>query len=257
MDIRLTVLFSDCGQKGLDEVKSKQCATILVFLLHYTKILYTWWYGKRRFSDLLNEWILMYVVEDMTIESTIAVTRFACDLVRCKGACCTMPGPNGAPLQDQETEEIRSAFPIVRKYLSNEHIECIEKEGLFQRSTVGATTTCYENHACVFVTYDGAIAKCAFERAYFNREISWRKPLSCHLFPIRVDHGFQLHLRYESIPECDPALELGRTNRVLLTDFLGESLKRAFGKQWYSEFANESKDERMRLMDEQPGRKIS
>ena len=179
----------------------------------------------------------MFSVQDITIDSTVIDARFACDLSRCHGACCTMPGPKGAPLQEAETLEIEKAFPVIRKYLNEEHLRTIDERGLVDRSSGDITTTCFDNRACVFVTYENGIAKCAFEKAYWKNEITWRKPLSCHLFPIRVDKGFLDHLRYESIPECSPALTRGGSENIYLSDFLKDALTRLYGQAWYAEFA--------------------
>ncbi|HEY6953061.1 MAG TPA: DUF3109 family protein [Bacteroidota bacterium] len=179
----------------------------------------------------------MISVKNTTIDPSIAVKKFACDLVRCKGACCTMPGPKGAPLLEEEIHEIIKAFPVVRKYLDDDHLRAIDEFGLVERSAEAITTTCFNHRACVFVTYENGVAKCSFEKAYFKKEITWRKPLSCHLFPIRIDHGFHDHLRYESIPECLPALERGQAEDVVLSNFLKDALVRYYGEQWYTEFS--------------------
>lgn len=153
-------------------------------------------------------------------------------------------------MQGDEAGEINKALPIVRKYLSEDHLRCIDEQGSVQSSMGGTTTTCYSFHACVFVTYEEGIAKCAFEKAYFNKELSWRKPVSCHLFPIRVDHGLRTHLRYEVIPECRPAIKRGQQENLFLSVFLKDSLTRVFGKLWYQDFDAECSDERQRLTDE-------
>ncbi len=160
-----------------------------------------------------------------------------------------MPGPKGAPLLKNETAEIEKAFPIIRKYLSEEHLRTIDAQGLVERSGGEITTTCYNNHACVFVTYEQGIAKCAFETAYWKKEISWRKPLSCHLFPIRVDQGFLDHLRYQSIPECSSATTRGSTENIYLSDFLKDALTRLYGEDWYEEFVKACASQRKELIE--------
>lgn len=178
----------------------------------------------------------MFSVGNVTVDTSIASVKFACNLSQCKGACCTMPGPKGAPLAEEEVGEIEKAFPVIKKYLPDEHLRTIEERGLVDRSDGELATNCYDHRACVFVTYEKGVAKCSFELAYFRNEIGWRKPLSCHLFPIRVSHGFDEHLRYESIPECQPALERGQKENVQLSDFLKDALIRAYGEDWYCEF---------------------
>jgi len=166
----------------------------------------------------------------------IAGVRFACDLARCRGACCTMPGARGAPLREEELEEIEKAYPTVRKYLSFRHKDAIEERGLVQGRKGDYTTQVVQNQACVFALFEDGIAKCAFEKAYLNNEIGWRKPISCHLFPIRVTPGVPELLRFESIAECQPAIERGSKENLWLSEFLRDSITRAYGENWYEEF---------------------
>ena len=176
------------------------------------------------------------MAEKTLIGDDIPSVRFACDLARCKGACCTMPGARGAPLREEELEEVEKAFPTVRKYLSFRHKDTIEERGLVQGRKGDYTTQVVQNQACVFAFFEDGIAQCAFEKGYENNEIGWRKPISCHLFPIRVAQGVPERLRFQSIAECHPAIELGTKEYVWLSEFLRDSLTRAFGENWYEEF---------------------
>ena len=176
------------------------------------------------------------MLDQFLIDPGIPKARFACDLGRCKGACCTMPGQRGAPLLDEEIEEIEKAYPVVQKYLSFRHKDTIEERGLVQGRKGDHTTQVVDRNACVFANFEGAIAKCSFEKAYLNGEISWRKPISCHLFPIRVSPGLPTKLRYEEIAECRPAIERGETSQMPLSEFLQTALTRAYGETWYEEF---------------------
>lgn len=177
------------------------------------------------------------MLDRFLIDENIPKTHFACDLERCKGACCTMPGQRGAPLLDEEVEEIEKAYPIVRKYLSFRHKDTIDERGLIQGRSGDHTTQVVDRRACVFAIFENGIAKCAFEKAYQNHELSWRKPLSCHLFPIRVAPGPPERLRFEEIAECRPGLERGAREQVPLAGFLSSSLTRAYGAEWYEEFS--------------------
>lgn len=178
----------------------------------------------------------MFEVRQAIVEDSITRIRFACDLLSCKGACCTLPGGKGAPLFDDEIQQLEKAFPIIKSNLPAEHVETIIKNGLFEGVPGSYTTRCFNNQACVFVIYESGIAQCAFERAFWERKITWRKPLSCHLFPIRIDKGLAERLRYEHISECTPALERGKQEQIFLSDFLQDALIRAFGNDWYQEF---------------------
>ena len=177
----------------------------------------------------------MVAIQNIIVEEPVLRINFACDLAACKGACCTMPGGKGAPLLDEEIEPLTRYFPVIRSSLPKEHLEKIERGGLYEGSPGDYTTMCFENRACVFVFYENGIAKCAFEKAYRAGVIPWRKPLSCHLFPIRVDRQNGTLLRYERIAECEPALVRGSRGNTPLVQFVADALRRGFGESWYGE----------------------
>lgn len=178
----------------------------------------------------------MFKVFDCIVDERIAYIKFKCDLVSCKGACCTLPGGRGAPLDDSEVAEIQKAIPVITKYLTDRQLEDIRLNDGIEGFTGNFVTACVENKDCIFVYYEDSIAKCAFEIAYFNNEIQWRKPISCHLFPIRIsDFGGDV-IRYEKITECKPAIYKGKADSVPLFDFLQEALVRKYGQKWYNEF---------------------
>ncbi len=139
---------------------------------------------------------------------------------------------------DEEVDELTKALPVVRKYLSSEHIAAIERSGVVEGEPGEFVTACVEQRACVFVTYDDGIAKCSIERAYFNGELSWRKPLSCHLFPLRIDRGLRNQVRFEYFSECQPALEHGQETNTPLSLFVKDALIRAYGAAWYQKLLN-------------------
>jgi len=179
----------------------------------------------------------MIEIQDIVVDPVIPTLRFRCDVKRCKGACCTIPGGRGAPLLDEEIAEIDKVYPVVRKYLSEEHRDIIKDQGMVEGQSGDFVTTCVEGKACVFVTYEDGIARCAIEKAYLNGEITWRKPLSCHLFPIRIDRGLQgQRLRYEHLDDCAPGLEKGSQTDVSLPAFARDALIRAYGQEWYDRF---------------------
>jgi hypothetical protein len=174
--------------------------------------------------------------ENYNIDDRISTVYFACDLAKCKGACCTFYGVDGAPLLESELEDIANNLDAAKEYLSESSIKYIETYGYAQRDMSGyLTTQCINNRDCVFVYYEGDIAKCAIEKAYFNGKSTFRKPISCHLFPIRVSNG---NIYYEEIPECEPAKEKGEADGSPLLDFLKESLERRFGSQFYDSLKN-------------------
>ncbi|MFH0990476.1 MAG: DUF3109 family protein [bacterium] len=169
------------------------------------------------------------------IGGDIPFIKFACDLKVCKGGCCTMPGPRGAPLSEKEIPLIQRYAPIAQRYIAPDHRDYIQSHGIFQGVPGDFTTQVFRNTACVFVYYEDGIAKCSFEKAYLKKESDWIKPLSCHLFPIRIDGGYEQHLRYEAIAECEPALKRGHEGQIELIQFLKLSLIRAFGEERYNQ----------------------
>ena len=178
----------------------------------------------------------MFTVFNSIVDERIAYIKFKCDLNSCKGACCTLPGGRGAPLDDNEVAEIQKAIPVIKKYLSDRQLEEIRLSDGIEGYVGSFATSCIDHKDCVFVFYENDTAKCAFEKAFFNNEISWRKPISCHLFPIRIsDFGGDV-LRYEKIKECKPAIMKGKADSVPLFEFLQDALIRKYGKKWYDEF---------------------
>jgi len=172
--------------------------------------------------------------EHRVIEESLVDLQFECNLRACRGACCTMPGKYGAPLRPEEIPIIEKALPVVEKYLPPRHREEIRRRGFYQESGNHSSTICVNDRACVFVSYEDEIAFCAFEKAYADRQLSWRKPLSCHLFPLRVNGRGDPSLRFERIPECEPALTLGEQGGMSLIAFLEDALIRLLGNEEYA-----------------------
>jgi hypothetical protein len=179
---------------------------------------------------------MMFAIGEIFVEERIADLPFACDVEKCKGACCTLKGGRGAPLDDREVEEIERWFPAVRKYLPQAHLSVIDRDGMIEGSSKYFATRCVNDADCVFVYYDGGIAQCAFERAFLNNEIGWRKPISCHLFPMRTSSGIAPHLRFEYLHHCEAGLLRGAKEHILLRDFLKDALLRAYGAEWCENF---------------------
>lgn len=167
-----------------------------------------------------------------SIESRILQTRFACDLSACKGACCTFPGGYGAPILEEEVPRLHEALAVVRSVLPETHVAVIDRDGLVERHGKTLHIRCVDRRACVFVVYEGDIAVCSIQRAYERGAFGWMKPISCHLFPIRVSRAQDTvtALRFEEFSECTPALANGEKSDTRLADFLAPALARAFGQ---------------------------
>ena len=180
----------------------------------------------------------MFIIGEAVIDDIVGTALFCCDLKKCKGACCTLPGGRGAPLEDDEVVELQKAYPIARQYLSQRTVDAIEGQGIVEGSPGSYATTCIDNRDCVFVYYDADVAKCSLERAFEEGKTDWRKPISCHLFPIRTRTFGKEFVRYEQIGECEAGRKLGEEQQVRLHNFLKEPLTRQYGETWYGNFLN-------------------
>lgn len=181
----------------------------------------------------------MILIDNILIDQDIAETSFSCDLEQCKGACCTFPGDSGAPVLEEEIQKIHSAGQIAKRFLSNRSLKILDSVGPIQKESDEFTTTTIDGKDCVFVFYDGDIAKCALEKAYFEGLTDFRKPISCHLFPIRVGKFGGDKLYYEQFDECAPGRKKGKKDKIKLIDSVKDALIRAYGEEWYNKLKNE------------------
>jgi len=175
-------------------------------------------------------------VGNILVRKEIAEKPFKCDLLKCKGACCTFESHYGAPVTWDEVGRIKDILPIVIDYIPKVHRDVIDEEGFYDIKKDEPLLKSYKYKACVFVYYENEIAKCAIEKAYIDGKTDFKKPISCHLFPIRVsDFGGDV-LRYEHLDECQPAIELGKKENTTVAEFCEEPLNRLYGEEWYSQF---------------------
>lgn len=181
----------------------------------------------------------MLLIDDILIDQDIATSSFSCDLEKCKGACCTFPGDSGAPLLMEELEQIEKAVPEAKKYLSKRSLEILEKKGFHEGSGDELGTICIDKKDCVFVFYEGDVAKCSLEKAYFDGKTKFRKPISCHLFPIRIGKFGGDKLYYEKFNECKPGRKKGKKEKIRLIDSVKDALIRSYGEEWFEKLENE------------------
>jgi len=182
----------------------------------------------------------IFAINDVLVRDEIVEIPFSCDLKKCKGACCTLESELGAPVNKNEIEEIEKILLVIKRYLSQINIDEIEEKGFYEMKEGESMITSVNNRDCVFSFWENGIAKCAIERAYFDGKVEFRKPISCHLFPIRVSDFSGDVLRYEKFSECAPALEKGKEENVVIAEFCKESLTRLYGEEWYSKLMNYS-----------------
>ncbi len=179
----------------------------------------------------------MFQIGKTLISEEILENDFVCNLSACKGACC-IDGESGAPLEDAETQILVDVFHKVKPFLREEGILAIEEQGAFVKGDDGEwETPLVNNSECAYVIFDdGGVAKCGLEAAYNGGAIKWKKPVSCHLYPIRIrEYSAFTAVNYHKWEICDPACGLGVELKVPIYKFVKEALIRKFGKKWYAE----------------------
>jgi len=179
----------------------------------------------------------MIQIKDTLISEDVFETCFVCDLGKCKGMCC-VEGDAGAPLTHEEYEAIKNVLPKIWDDLSPKARELIEKQGIAYIDDDGElVTSIIKGRECVFTYFDAdGVCRCAIDNAFREGRISVQKPISCHLYPIRL-HKYDefTALNYDRWSVCQPALRLGKKTGIKLYQFLKEPLIRKFGEEWYQE----------------------
>lgn len=178
----------------------------------------------------------MFQIDKTLISEEIIENDFVCNLTACKGACC-VDGEAGAPLEEGETEILAAIFESVKPYLRLEGIKEIERQGAFVKGDDGEwETPLVNNSECAYAIFDNGIAKCGLEAAYNDGASEWKKPISCHLYPVRTrDYTEFTAVNYHKWEICDPACGLGNELQVPIYKFVKEALIRKFGEPWYAE----------------------
>jgi hypothetical protein len=183
----------------------------------------------------------MIVIDNILVSDDVVEKQFVCDLAKCKGGCCE-EGDAGAPLDDEELDIILQLYEKIKPYLTEAAITEIEKKGkyVYNKEFGWVTPTLGDDREiCVYGSRDAqGIIKCAFEQAYYDKIIEWKKPVSCHLFPVIAHKGRKgAHDRVNYEPReklCNPACGLGKKLQVLTYEFLKEPLIRKFGLEFYN-----------------------
>ena len=179
----------------------------------------------------------MIQIQHTVISEDIFEEKFICDLCKCKGQCC-VDGESGAPITKEEYAEINEILPEIWDDLSPKAQELINEQGIAYTDYDGElVTSIIKGEECVFTFFDeNGVCKCAIDNAYREGRISVQKPISCHLYPIRLKEYVEFTaLNYNRWSICEPAVDLGRKNGVPLYRFLKEPLIRKFGEDWYNE----------------------
>ena len=179
----------------------------------------------------------MIAIENTLISDDIFTEFFCCNVNVCKGCCC-VEGDAGAPLNDDEIHFLEEHIEIIKPYLTEKGREIIENIGVFEIAVdETAVTPIIHRKDCAYLVYDdNNIAKCAIEQAFEDGKISFQKPISCHLYPIRISRvGDADALNYDRWTICDNARIEGQKNKIKIFQFLKKPLIRKYGKEWYEQ----------------------
>ena len=186
----------------------------------------------------------MIAIDNTLISEDLIDEQFVCDLKLCKGACC-VAGDSGAPLEQEEIKIMEDIFNKVKPYMSAEGVSTIEEKGVFVVDEEGDSTTPLiiredfpERKECAFAIIEDGTARCSIEKAHANGKVDFRKPVSCHLYPVRIK-------KYESYDAvnvhkwsvCAGACELGKKLKIPVFEFVKEALIRKYGEQWFSQLS--------------------
>jgi Protein of unknown function (DUF3109) len=181
----------------------------------------------------------MIAIDNILISDDVVKEHFVCDLTKCKGACC-VDGDAGAPLQKDELEKINEVFDSVLPYLNENSKAEIKKQGryVYDRE-YGWVTPTIQSKICVYgITDKDGIVKCGIEQAYLDKKVEWKKPISCHLFPIITKESKRsknVYVNYEPREDnCKAACSLGKKLKVPVYIFLKEALIRKFGQPFFN-----------------------
>lgn len=179
----------------------------------------------------------MFQLGKTIVSEDLIEKEFVCNLGACKGACC-IEGEAGAPVSKDEVQILEDIYPKVKPFLRPEGIAAIEAQGTYITTDLDELETpLVDGKECVYVTFtDNGTASCGIEDAYNAGEISFKKPISCHLYPVRVqDYSEFSAVNYHRWPICNDACTLGKELKVPVYKFVKEALIRKFGEYWYAE----------------------
>ena len=179
----------------------------------------------------------MLAIGNTIVSEELIEKKFVCDLTRCKGACC-VEGESGAPLEKEERQMLEEVYPVIKDTLTKEGRESIEEQGTWIKDADGDFVTPLVGgyRECAYTLFENGIAKCAIEKAFFAGKVNFRKPISCHLYPVRITkYKAYDAVNYEKWSVCKPACKLGESLKVPVYVFVKDALIRKYGVEWYGE----------------------
>ncbi|HNP96916.1 MAG TPA: DUF3109 family protein [Cyclobacteriaceae bacterium] len=187
----------------------------------------------------------MLKVGEVLVSDDIKEKEFVCNLEKCKGACC-VEGELGAPLEEDELPIMKEIQEEIKPYLSRDGLKAIKRQGAYVLDEDGDySTPTIGGRECAYAIYDEqGILKCGIEQAYLDGRTKFRKPISCHLYPIRITKKKDFEaVNYHKWSICSAACALGKSLGIPLYKFLKEPLIRKYGKAWYKELVRQIEEE--------------
>ena len=185
---------------------------------------------------IIKKFRILIAIDNILVSDLVIEEQFVCDLLKCKGGCCE-DGDAGAPLEKEEMDRLNEVYETVKPYLTQAGIREIESRGKYNYDReFGWVTPTIEGKMCAYGFRDAkGIIKCGIEQAYYDGKITWKKPISCHLYPIRItrtkEHEVVNYEPRETM--CKPACTLGKRLKVPAYTFLKEALIRKYGEEFY------------------------
>jgi len=185
-----------------------------------------------------KEEVFMIEIGRTLVSIDVAKKEFICNIKKCKGICC-IEGDSGAPVEDDEIDYLEQNIDNILPYLSEKGKEAIIENGVhYIDIEKDKVTTLINGSECAFTIFEDGIAQCGIEKAWADGKIEFRKPISCHLYPIRIAQYKDFDaVNYDSWDICSDACELGKKESVKVYEFLKEPLIRKYGNEWYKELA--------------------
>ncbi len=181
----------------------------------------------------------MIRIDNTLISEEVIKKKFICDLNSCQGACC-VEGDSGAPLIKEEVAFLKKNIKKIVPFISRKGIKEIEKQGT---SVIDEdkehVTPLVNKKECAYVYFKKGVAKCSIEKAFINKKIDFQKPISCHLYPIRVTvYNNYDAINYHKWNICSTACESSQKNKTPIYQFVKKALIRKYGEKWFQKLAN-------------------
>ena len=187
---------------------------------------------------------MLVEIEDKVVSTQIFEKKFVCDLSACKGQCC-VSGDSGAPISVEEISILEDEIDKIKPFMTKEGVEVIENQGVFYVDQENdEVTSLIDEKQCAFVSFNKeGVAQCSIEKAYKKGQTTLKKPISCHLYPVRVKQFKEFTaLNYNEWDICEPACKCGEKLKIPVFIFLKDAITRAFGCAFFSELLAVNKE---------------